>query len=124
MLTEVVISILILLVLLLSTLYYITKRKLDLVLDSYSGLHHDYLSKAVKHGRNWEQFAPFMEEFSKISNKENFCFLGQPIDGISFDNDSIKLIEFKTGNSQLSKKQKYIKHLVENKKVSFHEIRF
>jgi len=47
-----------------------------------------------------------------------------PIDGISFDDDSIKFIEIKTGTSQLNKKQRKIRDLIKNKKVEWHELRF
>lgn len=50
--------------------------------------------------------------------------MGMPIDGICFDEDSIKFIEIKTGNSKLSQKQEKIKKMVENKKVEFKEVRY
>ena len=51
-------------------------------------------------------------------------FLGMPIDGICFDDDQIKFIEFKTGNSHLSKKQQQIKKQIEQKQVQWIELRF
>ena len=44
------------------------------------------------------------------------------IDGINFEDDKVVFIEFKTGNSNLSNKQKRIKNLVENKKVEWKTI--
>ncbi len=81
-------------------------------------------STLVKHGQKWEHFVPFMTQFEEVGNKENFVFLGSPIDGVCFDEDFIKFIEVKTGTSQLSEKQKRIRDLVEKKKVRWYELRF
>lgn len=115
-------NILILLVIAMSLLvvYLIIK-----LLDMNSRLKKagfDYKSMYVKHGKNWENFAPFMKGFP--GNKENFRFIGNPIDGVIFDDDEIKFVEIKTGKSNLNEKQKRIKSLVDNKKVRFHELRF
>lgn len=83
----------------------------------------DYKSTVVKHGKNWENFVPFMQDFKQIANKDNFVFLGNPIDGIAFDEDYIKFIEIKTGSSQLNKKQKQIKDQIQNKKIKWFELR-
>ncbi|MBS3142360.1 endonuclease [Candidatus Woesearchaeota archaeon] len=81
-------------------------------------------SANVRHGKSWEQFVPFMPEFEKIASKDNFMFLGNPIDGIAFDEDAIKFIEFKTGTSRLSPKQQRIKKQIEEKNVEWHELRY
>lgn len=47
-----------------------------------------------------------------------------PIDFIVFDEDSIKFIECKTGQSPLSPKQKKIKQQIENGLVEFKEVRY
>lgn len=83
-----------------------------------------YQSALVKHGKRWEQFAPFTDSFNQVADREKFVFLGMPIDGICFDEDAIKFIEFKTGNSHLSKKQQQIKHQIEQKQVQWIELRF
>lgn len=83
-----------------------------------------YQSANVKHGKRWEQFAPFMDSFSQVADREKFVFIGMPIDGICFDDDAIKFMEFKTGKSQLSKKQQQIKEQVAQKKVQWIELRF
>lgn len=111
-------------ILILLFLYYLTRKELKELRNIHDELKHDYLSKSVKHGQHWEQFAPFSKEFDKIASRENFAFIGQPIDGIAFDQDSVKFIEFKTGNSNLNIRQRMIKNLIENKKVSWHELRF
>ena len=72
-----------------------------------------------------EQFAPFTQTFEKLGwDPQEFKFLGRPVDGVQFQEDEIIIVEFKTGNSQMSGKQKHIKELVEQRKVRFEEIRF
>jgi len=68
-----------------------------------------------------EQWIPFSKDFPY--NSKNFKFLGQPIDGIAFEEDKIVLCEFKTNTSTLSEKQKQIKQLVESKKVEWLEFK-
>ena len=76
-------------------------------------------SQSVKYGKLTEQFIPFTKE-SPFS-PENFRFLGNPIDGIVFEEDKIVFAEFKAASSQLSEKQKRIKELVEKKRVEWFE---
>ena len=78
-------------------------------------------SGEVLHGKSWENFAPFMEQYPY--DPEHFRFLGNPIDGLSFEDDHIAFIEFKTGSSKLSDKQRGIKDLVEKGRVEWKEIR-
>ncbi len=94
------------------------------LLETNEQLLHDYKGMAVKHGQSWEQFLPFTKEFESIAHKENFTFIGMPIDGIAFEDDAIKFIEVKTGKSQLSNKQKQVKELIQKKQVEWHELRF
>lgn len=79
-------------------------------------------SQQVKYGKSFEHFVPFIDKFP--ADRENTIFLGMPLDFIAFEDDSIKFIEVKTGVSQLSNKQKHIKQLVEEKKISWHELRY
>src|SRR3989344_4077635 len=83
-----------------------------------------YKSAAVKHGQHWEQFVPFMDAFTQVAQRENFVFIGMPIDGISFDDDAIKFIEIKTGKSQLNQKQKQVKEHIQKKNVEWIDLRF
>jgi len=78
-------------------------------------------SQSVKYGKLTEQWIPFSEKFPFPS--ENFRFLGNPIDGIAFNEDKIVFCEFKTHTAGLSPKQKMIKELVENKKTEWLEFR-
>jgi len=54
-------------------------------------------------------------------NPERFRFLGGPVDGIQFEDDSIVFVRFKEGNDTCSKDQEKIKDLVENGKVQWYE---
>ncbi len=92
--------------------------------QDFGQLKHDHRSLFVKHGKAWEHFVPFMPDYNKVANKDNTVFLGMPIDFISFDDDSIKFIEVKTGKSKLSYNQQRIRKLVEGKKIEWHELRF
>ena len=65
-----------------------------------------------------------MDAFGKVAKRENFVFIGMPIDGISFDDDGIKFIEVKTGKSQLNTKQKQVRDHVQKKNVEWIELRF
>ena len=78
-------------------------------------------SQSVKYGKMTEHFIPFTKDFP--FNAENFRFLGNPIDGIVFEEGRIIFAEFKAAGSQLSPKQRRIKELVEQKKVEWFEHR-
>lgn len=82
----------------------------------------DKKSTEVRTGHLVEKFAPFMNQFKHDAN--NSVFLGQPIDYIVFEEDGITFSEIKSGKSQLSKKQKQIKHNIQNGNVYWEEIRF
>jgi predicted Holliday junction resolvase-like endonuclease len=68
-----------------------------------------------------EQFLPFLNNYPY--SPSNFRFIGNPIDGLQFEDDKIVFVEFKTNKSNLSKKQEKIKELVDKKKVEFLEVR-
>ena len=109
-------SSLIILSLLIISLYanYILLRRL-------LRLNHLKRSQSVKYGKMSEQFFPFLNNYPYDSSK--FRFLGSPIDGIQFDDDKIVLVEFKTGDSRLTKREKRIKELINSNKVKFEVFR-
>ncbi len=76
-------------------------------------------SLSTKYGKMTEQFIPFINDYPY--NPENFRFIGNPIDGIQFEDHKIILLEFKTANSRLSQKQQEIKRLVDAHCVNFEE---
>lgn len=78
-------------------------------------------SLSTKYGKMTEQFMPFLAKFPY--DPQNFRFLGSPIDGIQFEDDRIVLIEFKSGNSRLTDKQKHIADLVAQRRIVFEEHR-
>ncbi len=78
-------------------------------------------SLSSKYGKLTEQFLPLADSFPW--DPGNFRFLGTPIDGVQFEDDSIILVEFKAANSQLSPRQRHIRDLVSDGKVGFEVIR-
>jgi predicted Holliday junction resolvase-like endonuclease len=99
-----------------------------LLYRAYQELRKDYrelLSKkqsmSVKYGKMSEQFIPLLQIYPH--DEQNFRFIGNPIDGVQFNDDGIVLVEFKAAKAKLTPAQKHIKELVSEKKVFFEEIR-
>lgn len=85
-------------------------------------------SRAVLGGQAGEQVAPFLPGFP--CNPADARFVGKPIDFIAFpgaaggqDIEEILLIEVKTGNAQLSARERQIRCAVEAKRVRYVEYR-
>jgi predicted Holliday junction resolvase-like endonuclease len=78
-------------------------------------------SLSTRYGLLTEQFLPLVTAYPW--NPANFRFLGSPIDGIQFEEGEIIVVEFKAGNSQLTKTQKRIRDLVSAGKVRFEVVR-
>lgn len=78
-------------------------------------------SQSSKYGKMTEQFMPFLEDYPY--DPQNFRFLGNPIDGVQFEEDKIIFIEFKSATSRLNQNQKNIKTLVDRGKIIFEEHR-
>ncbi len=74
-------------------------------------------SLSTKYGKMTEQFMPFLNHYPY--NPQNFRFIGNPIDGIQFNDNEIILIEFKTSNSRLTQNQQRIENLINSKRVYF-----
>ncbi len=89
--------------------------------EDFEDLRFRKSSLAVKYGKMTEQFIPFVESFPY--DPEKFRFLGNPIDGVLFDEDQIVFCEFKTGSSSLNEKQRKIKQLVNDKKITWLEFK-
>ena len=119
---ESLLIILVILVILLFFLYSFTKKRLNELEKNYGNLEFDHRSARVKHGSQFEVFVPFIDDYP--GEKENSVFIGKPVDFISFDDDSVKFIEVKTGTSKLSEKQKKIRRLVQDGKVKWFELRY
>ena len=79
----------------------------------------------VDRGLIAEQFAPFTRRFEELGwDPQEFKFLGRPVDGVQFQEDEVIIVEFKTGGSEMTTRQRQIKRMVTEGKVRFEEIRF
>lgn len=110
----------IVLVLLLALIFFLLKRISSLE-SALQDLQFSKSSQSVKYGKMTEQFIPFAKDFP--FSAEKFRFLGNPIDGIVFEDDKIIFAEFKAGSAQLSPRQRSIKDLVDRKKVEWFEFK-
>ncbi len=93
------------------------KRKIALQSEALEHLDKQKRSQSVRYGKLTEQFMPFLESYPYDSH--DFRFLGTPIDGVQFTEDSVVLIEFKTADSQLSNRQRAIQKIVDEGAVRF-----
>ena len=66
-----------------------------------------------------QQYHMFMKQYPY--NPENFRYLGDPIDGIQFEEDKILFVWFKTRKTIRTPEQDHIKSLLENGDVSWFE---
>ena len=110
----------VIIVFLLVALFFLARLFLSLK-SKYDELLFSKQSQSVKYGQLTEQWIPFSEKFPY--NSQNFRFIGKPIDGVSFEDDKIVFVEFKTNKSQLNESQKKVKELVEKKKIEWFELR-
>jgi predicted Holliday junction resolvase-like endonuclease len=78
-------------------------------------------STETRTGHIVEKFAPFLDAFPH--NPESAVFLGQPIDYLVFEDDGVTFCEIKSGQSQLSKKQRMIRDHIKEGRVKWEEIR-
>ena len=88
---------------------------------SYLRLRRLRRGDAVRRGFTTEQWLPLTESYPW--DPRNFRFLGAPIDGVQFEDDRVVLVEFKSGRSRLSEKQRRIRELVQSGRVEFREVR-
>ena len=94
-----------------------SRQKLAEKSVSITELDKQKRSQSIRYGKLTEQFMPFLESYPY--DPHDFRFLGTPIDGVQFTEDSIILIEFKAAGSQLSQRQRTIKRMVEAGAVRF-----
>ena len=90
------------------------KRRMDALAFSKQSL-------STKYGKMSEQFMPFLEAYPY--DKNNFRFIGTPIDGVQFEDDRIVFIEFKTSSSTLTTRQRLVRNLIKDGKIEFREFR-
>ena len=110
-----IIIFLILIILFISQSYY--KNKIYKLQENLTKTTSDKISLSTKYGQISEEFFPLEQSYPY--NSKDFKFLGNPIDGIQFNEDKIILVEFKTNKSKLSTKQRHIRNLINNKQVEF-----
>jgi predicted Holliday junction resolvase-like endonuclease len=94
-----------------------TKELAERYKEKYQKELHYRKSSEVRLGKIGENLAPFVQDWPWDPN--NFRFLGNPIDGIQFNDDEILFVEIKTGKARLSKSQKDFRDIVKAGKVSF-----
>jgi predicted Holliday junction resolvase-like endonuclease len=85
--------------------------------EQYDKLLNQKKSSEVRTGKIAEQIAPFLEDYPL--NPGTARFLGDPIDFVHFDDDKVTFVEVKSGKSQLNKRQREIRDLVQQGKVEF-----
>ena len=98
-----------------------SSKKVIKVQDDFNKLLNQKKSSEVRLRQIAEQLAPFLDNFPYDPKK--ISFLGNPIDYVYFGEDKVTIIEIKSGNARLSKKQRSIKKLILEGKVEWDEIR-
>lgn len=93
------------------------KIDLEKKASEFAKLQHQKISADVKLGQRYENIAPFMEEFPYKQDEIRGLF--NPIDLIVFREDEVVLVEIKTGEAQLSEKQRRIRDNVKAGRVRF-----
>jgi len=66
-----------------------------------------------------QQYHAFMKQYPY--DPENFRYIGDPVDGIQFEEDKILFVWFKTRKTIRTPEQDHIKNLLENGNVSWFE---
>lgn len=90
-------------------------KLLEELQNKYATLMNQKKSSEVRLGQIGEHIAPFLHDWPWES--KNFRFLGNPVDGIQFNEDELVFVEIKTGKSQLSKNQRVIRDLIKEGKI-------
>lgn len=85
--------------------------------SKFEKLQHQKISADVKLGQKTENLLPFLDDFPYKDSDIRGLF--NPIDLIVFDKDAIIFVEVKSGQSQLSEKQRHIRDLIKAGKVRF-----
>ena len=100
-------------------LFYFYKRSIAFE-EQLGELRFSKSSQSVRYGKTMEQWVPFSANFP--FSRQDFRFIGSPIDGIAFEPNKVVFVEFKAADSKLSEKQKHIRELIEGKKVEWFEL--
>lgn len=116
-------------IILITAFFYVTtyiyikklKKELKIAAEARNKLMFQKKQSEIVTGQVAEKLAPFLKNFNH--DPQNIQFLGNPIDYIVFENKGITLIEIKSANSKLTKKQLTIKNQVKAKKIFWEEFR-
>jgi predicted Holliday junction resolvase-like endonuclease len=76
----------------------------------------DTIQKSQKTQQNYDEQMKYYPY-----NPEQFRFIGSPVDGIQFEENTILFVRFKKDSSMRSPEQDHLKTLVENGKVRWYE---
>lgn len=85
--------------------------------DAFAKLLSQKKSSEVRTGHTVEKLAPVLDNFPYDS--KNLVPIFQPLDYIMFGEDEIVFIEYKSGQSKLSQKQKKLQKLINDGKIRF-----
>lgn len=101
---------------------YIAQKQLK---EKIPGIRDDAIkqSRAVLSGQFSEQLAPYLPDFPYKPTEARF--IGKPIDFVVFKGmdekkiEEVVFVEVKSGQSKLSKAEKTLRSVIENKRVSW-----
>jgi predicted Holliday junction resolvase-like endonuclease len=68
-------------------------------------------SQATRYGTLTEQYAPWLAGWP-FADARRFRFLGDPIDGVQFEDDAVYLVEVKTAGATLNPRQRAVRDAV------------
>lgn len=100
-------------------LYNYQQETIKKQLDDINKLISSKKQSEVRLGQISEHFAPLLKDFPYDS--KNVRFLGSPIDFVvfEFEQEKIVFIEFKTGNSKESSRQRIVRKIIESGNVEY-----
>jgi predicted Holliday junction resolvase-like endonuclease len=87
--------------------------------EDFRKLQHQKISADVKLGAKTENLLPFLSQFPYNTDSDEIRGLFNPIDLIVFRDEEVVFIEIKSGQSQLSDKQRRIRDNIKNGRVRF-----
>jgi predicted Holliday junction resolvase-like endonuclease len=91
--------------------------ELDEMKEKFKDLQHQKISADVKMGQKSENLLPFLSSFPYKDDEIRGLF--NPIDLIVFREDEVVFVEVKSGQSQLSEKQRQIRDNIKAGRVRF-----
>lgn len=101
----------------MKTQYVLENAAKTVIKEAYSKLQFQAKSSQVKTGQIVEQLVGFLDDFPYPDDEIKALY--QPLDLIVFREDEIVFVEIKSGEAQLSEKQRKLRDLIEAKKVRF-----